>query len=451
MEAYLTYALKSALLLSIFWGVYAAFLKRETFFNINRGFLILGILTALLLPLVEFQRIVYSQMQDTSLIAVQPTSLDVKLTAQTNWWLFLFFIYSIGASCFGIQFAIELLSVNRIIRGGKRSKKIGKVSYIEVDQPTSPFSFFNTIVYNPDVLHGQDLDTVLMHEHVHISQKHSVDMILASVTKIILWFNPISWWYKKELTQNLEYIADFESCAQPSTSEKEYQYLLLQQLSGISNSIINPFFNSLIKKRILMLQKQRSHKKSSWKYALVLPFLVGFMILFSFKTHVSYLPSSSASIDFSTNKKDSNLERVVPQDTLTPLYVVDGKQQSANFEVSSIPVDSIKSITILKDKSAEAQYGSKGKNGAILIELKSKDGFITIRSKEPRVLSASSSTKNPLIYVDGKKMDDNFNFNTIDPNEIKSMEVLKDQNAINTYGKDAKDGVIKITTKTQKK
>src|SRR5690606_22281440 len=206
MEAYLTYAFKSALLLSIFWGGYAAFLKRETFFNINRGFLILGILTALLLPLVEFQRIVYSQMQETSLIAVQPTSLDVKLTAQTNWWLFLFYIYSIGASCFGIQFAIELLSVNKIIRGGKRSKKIGKVSYIEVDQPTSPFSFFNTIVYNPDVLHGQDLDTVLMHEHVHISQKHSVDMILASITKIILWFNPISWWYKKELTQNLEYI-----------------------------------------------------------------------------------------------------------------------------------------------------------------------------------------------------------------------------------------------------
>ncbi|WP_417361151.1 TonB-dependent receptor plug domain-containing protein [Galbibacter sp.] len=451
MEAYLTYAFKSALLLSIFWGIYTLFLKRETFFNINRWFLILGMLTAILLPLVEFHHIVYLQIPDTPATAVQGSTLDAIVAEQTDWWLFLFYIYIIGSAGFAIQFIIELLSVHRIIRSGKLIKQIDRVSYIEVKQETSPFSFFNTIVYNPEVLDRNEMDTILMHEHVHISQKHSLDMILASITKIVLWFNPISWMYKKGLAQNLEYIADFESCAQPGTSEKDYQYLLLNQLSGISNSIINPFFNSLIKKRILMLQKQRSQKRSSWKYALVLPFLAGFMLLFGFKTQVNYLPSNTTTIEAPTSVEANDPRGKVLQDTLPPLYIVNGKQQAPDFQISSIQTDNIKSINILKDQSGEKIYGEKGKNGVIIIELKNKATFRAVQTKEPNTFSVVGSKENPLIYIDGKEMPTDFDYNTIDPNEIDSVKVFKGKKAVENYGVKAIGGVLIITTKTQEK
>src|SRR5690606_11919207 len=130
----------------------------------------------------------------------------------------------------------------------------------------------------------------------------------------------------------------------------------------ISYSIINPFFNSLIKKRILMLQKQRSNKRSSWKYALILPLLIGFMLLFSFKTQVDYTP---------VNKKDNTYNlNVSIQDSLPPLYILNGVKQAADFDVNSINPEDIESISVLKGESAMKSYGSAGKLGAILIQLK---------------------------------------------------------------------------------
>lgn len=67
----------------------------------------------------------------------------------------------------------------------------------------------------------------------------------------------------------------------------------------------------------------------------------------------SGLPPSSGKIDTSTE----------------PLYIVDGKITSG---ISQLPPDDIESISVLKDASSTALYGSKGKNGVILITTKSK-------------------------------------------------------------------------------
>jgi len=52
-----------------------------------------------------------------------------------------------------------------------------------------------------------------------------------------------------------------------------------------------------------------------------------------------------------------------------PLYIVDGK---ITREINQIPPRDIESIDVLKDISATALYGAKGKNGVILITTKSK-------------------------------------------------------------------------------
>ena len=401
MEIYLIYVLKSAILLSIFWIIYTVFLKKETFFNLNRYFLILGIVTALLLPVVEFQRMV--QIQIPSVIPFEnPVGVIAGVTVESpNYWAYLFGLYILGASVVAARFIMELLSLKRILRKGRLVKKVGKVSFIEVEQEVSPFSFLSTIVYNPDLHLESELDTILKHENIHISQKHSVDMLLASLIKIILWFNPISWNYKKQLAQNLEYIADDQSCTLADSSKKDYQYLLLKQLSGNSFSVINPFFNSLIKKRIVMLQKQRSNKRSSWKYFLVLPFLAGFMLLFSFKTQVNYLPiEASSPLGINVSQQ--------AQDSLPPLYVINGEKQPSDFKVSTIAVDDIESISVLKNESATQLYGEQGKNGVIHITLKPNNSTTDTSKKTVLQVPTKSISGKPLIIVNDRQMPDDF-------------------------------------------
>ncbi|WP_321348242.1 TonB-dependent receptor plug domain-containing protein [uncultured Draconibacterium sp.] len=191
--------------------------------------------------------------------------------------------------------------------------------------------------------------------------------------------------------------------------------------------------------------------------------------------------------------KNDPLERVrvhISGNSEDPLYIVDGKPIA---DINSIDPNDIESVSVLKGEQATALYGSVGgKNGVVIVTTKEAakakmedavvliegipyDGDIndidpeTIESME--VLKGESATerfgpvakdgavsiklkgstdfggKSPLIILDGEKytgdMDD------IDPNDIESITVLKDASAIETYGEDAKDGVILINTKSE--
>jgi len=190
-----------------------------------------------------------------------------------------------------------------------------------------------------------------------------------------------------------------------------------------------------------------------------------------------------------------------------PLYVLDGEVISESV-MSVIDPNKIEAINVLKGPSASSFYGDKGKDGVIMITTKKgnagkedrgpivvqgykidkqaagKDGKIeivadtvviangkTVFIKSPNLKDSEFMAKNfdasgnviekvkveiqekggsktlpSLIFVDGEKktkkeMDD------LSPDQIKSVEILKGESAIKAYGPDAKDGVIKITTK----
>jgi TonB-dependent SusC/RagA subfamily outer membrane receptor len=53
-----------------------------------------------------------------------------------------------------------------------------------------------------------------------------------------------------------------------------------------------------------------------------------------------------------------------------PLIVLDGEVLPANFNMSILKSESIDKIEVLKDASATAIYGDKGKNGVIIITSK---------------------------------------------------------------------------------
>lgn len=146
---------------------------------------------------------------------------------------------------------------------------------------------------------------------------------------------------------------------------------------------------------------------------------------------------------FARKKEQSNNKKESFQSSTTknPLYVVDGKKLS-NKEIRVLDKNDIESISVLKDKAAITAYGEKGANGVVLISSKAKSEISQTAVK----MKIGSGKNSPLFIVDGKKMSGKKAEN-IDPNNIESIDVLKGQNAIEQYGKKAKNGVVKITLK----
>jgi bla regulator protein blaR1 len=287
MEDFLIYLLKSAGLLTLFFLCYFLLLKRDTSFIINRKFLFGGILTSAILPAVYFTKTVYIDTVPDSAFVITEAMLP-KAEAATTEPVFslpeiLFIIYIVGVVVLFIRLMIQLFSLFRVLYNGKIILK-GAIKYVETGRRIAPFSFLNFIVYNPLLHNEEELTHILKHEEVHVSQWHTVDVLLANLNLLYQWFNPFAWLYLRNLQQNLEFIADNEA-VKAVPCKKEYQKALVKiSVENFNLALTNNFYQSLIKKRILMLNNPSPGKNTSWKAALILPVLFAFLLLFNLRT-----------------------------------------------------------------------------------------------------------------------------------------------------------------------
>lgn len=285
MDLILIYLAKVSGILALFLGTYLLLLRRETFFKANRHFLLGGIVISFLLPFVEIKKyVLVESVVIPEAEMIQSGSVVPAIAEQgPDWALLLSAVYISGLIFLGLKFLMQLYSLHRLLRNHE-VKRIGDVRYVETDQDLAPFSFFNYIVYNPSQFSESELDAIRQHERAHCTQAHSVDMLLAHLLTVLLWLNPLSWLYKRHIQQNLEFLAD-SSAIRQTKSVRNYQYALLKVSSNIHHTpITNPFYSSLIKKRIVMLHKSKSNRLHALKYAFILPLLAGF--LFAFNTRV---------------------------------------------------------------------------------------------------------------------------------------------------------------------
>ena len=288
MEAIVIYLLKSSGILAIFFFSYQFFLKKETFFRTNRHYLLAGILGSLLLPLVIFTNYIYVESSEPFnpnwLFTDIPISYSVVEEAEPfNWLQFVTYVYLIGVLIFGIRFAVQLISLIKLFKTNS-IKKEERFNLVEINSNIAPFSFFNYIVYNPNNYAENDLEIIINHEKAHSNQFHSIDILLSQLFVTLQWFNPIAWLYKKSIQQNLEFMAD-QFAISKVESAKQYQHTLLKaSLKPQYASITNNFYNSLIKKRIIMLNQSKSNIKNIWKYFIILPALALFLMSFNVET-----------------------------------------------------------------------------------------------------------------------------------------------------------------------
>jgi len=108
------------------------------------------------------------------------------------------------------------------------------------------------------------------------------------------------------------------------------------------------------------------------------------------------------------------------------LIIIDGKKSSKD-EMKNIPSGNIQSINVLKGETAIEKYGEKAKDGAIEINTK------------------FNIPENTSIIIDGKESTRE-NLEKIEPGNIESITILKNDSSVMKYGMPPKD-VIKIETK----
>jgi beta-lactamase regulating signal transducer with metallopeptidase domain len=361
MEELSMYVAKSAGILLLFLGVYYLVLRRETFFQENRFFLVFGMLISILLPFLVITRyievpLINSTSANTFIYATSDVATE---TASIPWTMLIWYGYIAGIVVFLGKFLIELFSLFRLLFTSTITKRDGQFIYIETDASFSPFSFFNYIVYNPTLYSTRELEAIIKHEQAHSRQLHSVDVFVSKLYCIFFWFNPFAWIHKKFMLQNLEFLAD-RAAIQQTPSKKEYQLTLLK-VSGNTYcpALTNNFYNSLIKKRIVMLQKTQSTQVSKWKQLLIVPMLIAFVFLFN--TQVIAKEVATATTNNTTTSFVEEAEEMV---------VVITKNTSVDELKAYKKLFRSQKITF---EYSDVDFNSKGEISSISLVLKTKD------------------------------------------------------------------------------
>ncbi len=297
----INYILEVSFCWSIFYLAYYFLFGKETFFHVNRGYLLTTLIVGLLLPVFNFSLPSFGAQQELSLgeyltpITTGLTSVEevvgVTITASAlepglNLWTVLQWVYWLGVIFFGLRF---LIGISQIIREYRRATIESKGNYrlVRTQAIHVPFSFFSCLFWSDQVDYNEiDKAKILDHELAHIRQGHSFDVMLTEVLSIFLWCSPLIHLYNNELRNLHEYLADAAVLA--TTKTKQYGQLLLRQSqSGMQVAVANNFIHSQLKKRIKMMTKNKSSKLAYLKYSLSIPLLVLLMSIFAQKISIA--------------------------------------------------------------------------------------------------------------------------------------------------------------------
>ncbi|NRT17011.1 hypothetical protein HNP99_003385 [Flavobacterium sp. 28A] len=385
METLFIYLLKSSGLLALFFISYHLLLRKETFFNSNRWFLLLGLITSVGLPLLVYTKVVWvtpvaSNFDYTTIpltiVAEQKSIMDyVPLIS--------ILLYGFVAMLLAAKLLYDFYNLKKLLKG-KASYHQADYRLVDTKENLAPFSFFKTIVYNSELYDAIELENILEHEKVHSDQSHTLDVLISRAFCIIFWFNPFVWLYKKAVLQNLEFIADSEA-TKKLTDKKAYQITLLKITTQENcDAITNHFYQSLIKKRIVMLNKSQSKKVNSWKYLLVIPALVAFVFMFQIKVVAQEIKK------ITTNVNEQVIDRTIDKDAtdveIQQLTKLLKEAQDVDLIFSNLKRNAKGEITAIKltfndkrgSKGVSEQKGNKPISPVRFVSKKYADGRIEI-------------------------------------------------------------------------
>jgi TonB family protein len=314
----------------------------------------------------------------------------------------------------------------------------------------SHFSLFNRVFLNRHLIHEQneDLKSILAHERVHIRQWHSIDMLVAELTSVILWFNPLVWIYRSMIQEVHEYIADSE-VVNTTRNMAEYQALLVNQALGVPVfSITNKFNQVQLKKRINMLHKIKTSGIAHLKALTIIPLVLGVLVLSAWgnpskKNMEQRIKITGKVIASETGKPLSGAVVIIQNTTEGTVTDVQGEFVIESPEKASLVFTFVGYTSQIIAASAKSPLLIKMERSVVALEGSQVNSEVTDVPVEKQPLNQSE--KNVVYVVDGVVTDAS-EIRTLAPERILSVDVLKGENALKAYGEKGRNGVIQIVT-----
>ncbi len=447
METFVIYLLKTGMWIGFFWMVYWLFLRKETFYRFNRYYLLVGSILSFVIPLLQLRYIVEIAVP-VSLDSTTTTAVALPDHVSFNWIFALLVTYGCGIIVIAVRYLSGLWKIIAMLMS-QPTKKTGSCLVVDSPDVQHPFSVFNYVFINTQMTSDVAQKMILEHEQAHIWQKHWVDLTVCNLICVLQWFNPFAWYYIKMVKQNHEYLAD-QYVLQKGYSPAIYQAVLLSYTLNTQTSLlVHSFAHAGRASRFWMMRKSVSNPLRKGAVLIVLPALAVFLWAFA---QPVYIFEKQNVVEKSLAVVSDTLS--IPSKTIESHTVEKSEelQTQTIHQPTDVEPENIESVVQTEYKEIQA-------NGSETLEAVSPK---TIPGTDRNINSMSGQTKEqtvsikvsdttleanqPLILLDGVEVP-NTTLKTINPDNIQSIDVLKDKSSTALYGEKGKNGVILIKTK----
>jgi len=446
MKEFFIYLLKSGICISIFLIVYQLFMRRTTFLHFNRVYLVLGLIASFILPAFKYT---YEVKIAFNLMAVD--NIDASVAPETfgeadslNYlWIIISMLYFAGIVFHSIRNIRSYRSFAKLSEAGRETKK-GKIKIIDNKNIKSPFTVFGYIFINTENLSHTEENSILKHEITHVKQKHWIDLLLSECALLLQWFNPLMWLYVYFQKENHEFLAD-EAVLADGVSPALYQAVLInQQFRGPVFSFVNSFNYSNPLNRLTMMKKV---KTQPWKRMAILTLLPAFGLFFWASANPHYVWENPPQQPVNEKPESARFEKSIT-------YITDGEENSKEA-IDKLYQEKGDEITgsVLNLGEAEITENENGdpyiKTTNVALYIETDENGDQQKDKKTKVETVTLEVKGlkgkPLYIIDNREATDE-DLENLSANDIKDMDVVKDDEMLKEYGDKAKNGVVRITT-----
>ena len=415
---FLIYDLKVAVLVAVFYMFYRLLLSHETFHRVNRMVLLGTAVASFVLPLCVItlhKTVVVSG--GSGVVTFDGLGVAELAEPQTPLW------QTLAVAAFFAGLAVTLghtlvgiLKVWRLISRSERHAQTDGTVLCVTDSDVSPFSFCRYIVLSRSDYEAQDA-SVLAHERGHISQHHSLDVLLVDTLTALQWFNPAMWMLRSDLRAIHEYEADAAVLSQ-GINMRQYQYLLIQKaVAACGYSVANGITHSTLKNRIHMMLTNKKTNRASWLKLLAMLPIVGAALALNAETINHYVYEDA------------------PEQPQKKVVKKGKKSASVKMNDKTIEVKTDKDVVTGENVTVETNADKQQSNDW---------------EKNLIFLGEQFGDADPLIVIDGK-VSTSEQLKALDPKEIDNVSVIKNEEALKVYAKhfkaDTSKGILFINTK----
>lgn len=282
MKEILNFLFEGSIILLLLYGNYWLFLRKLTFFEWNRAYILLTMILSISIPLMSLRYI--GQLFGPSGQVLTYILPEIILGTQNypSPWIglvnILFATYAIGFIIGTIRFTNSLIKL--FIQISRSECYAFGNKKVLVNPEFEPSSFFGLILLPSYQEKNKDDKLIILHETEHVRRMHSLDLIFLQVFKIVFWFHPINPLLESSLREIHEYQVDRSVIRQ--YAPREYAMLLLNQLyKGRSEKLVNTFNQFQTKKRIIMMKTPESFALQKARFLLALPIIALTVLVFA--------------------------------------------------------------------------------------------------------------------------------------------------------------------------